>query len=394
MRLAKSFITSVLLLCVAITTNAQDVNFFQGDWEALNKEALQQNKIIMVDAFTDWCGPCKAMDRMMFHDNAIVADYINAHFLAYKVDCERDFGLVFSRKFKISGYPSLLFFNANGQLIERNLGFDSDQDNFLASLADVVNMDQSDTYGYDAKKLDMPWPDFYAQSYRNANDSTWKFPKDADVSGYLAQQEDITTEINWAVMSRFNLDEYYTKEFKRRFGKLQELYKKEATIKMQKILFADVVKAADAKDEIMFSNVLAEVDSYFPGDPDNFKVQLKQYYYVTTENWEGFAELMTTVIKEGKLEIGIDDINSAAWTLYEKCDNPNILEMAKAWFQPYLPTLNSYAAMDTYAALLYKLNDWKEAELWATKAIATGKQSGENVEETEMLLKKIQEASN
>nr|MBP7400238.1 hypothetical protein [Chitinophagales bacterium] len=241
---------------------------------------------------------------------------------------------------------------------------------------------------------DMPWPDFYAQAYRNANDSTWKFPKDADVSGYLAQQEDITTEINWAVMSRFTLDEYYTKEFKRRFGKLQKLYKKEATIKMQKILFAEVVEAAKAKDEVMFSDVLAEVDSYFPGDPDNFKVQLQQYYYESTENWEGFAELMTNVIKDGKLEIDIDDINSAAWTLYEKCDNPEILEMAKVWFQPYLPTLNTYAVMDTYAALLYKLNNLDEAKLWANKAIETGKQTGENVQETEMLLKKIQEESN
>ncbi|MBK8487372.1 MAG: thioredoxin family protein [Chitinophagales bacterium] len=394
MKLSKSITANFLFLLVAITTNAQDVNFFQGDWEALNKEALQQNKIIMVDAFTDWCGPCKAMDKMMFHDNAKVAEYINAHFLAYKVDCERDFGLVFTRKFKISGYPSLLFFNANGQLIERNLGFDPDEDNFLASLADVVNMDQSDTYGYDAKKLDMDWPDFYAQAYRNANDSTWKFPKDADVSGYLAQQEDITTEINWAVMSRFNLDEYYTKEFKRRFGKLHKLYKKEATTKMQKILFAEVVEAANAKDEVMFSDVLAEVDSYFPGDPDNFKVQLQQYYYEATENWEGFAELMTNVIKDGKMEIDIDGINSAAWTLYEKCDNPEILEMAKAWFQPYLPTLNTYAVMDTYAALLYKLNNLDEAKLWANKAIETGKQTGENVQETEMLLKKIQEESN
>lgn len=379
---------------VVLQANAQDVQFFQGDWQALNAAAELQNKIIMVDAYTDWCGPCKEMDKVMFHDNPRVSEYINTHFLAYKVDCERDFGLVFSRKFKVSGYPSLLFFNAKGQLIERQLGYDSDEDNFLASLDAVVHMDQNDTYGYDAKLLDMPWPDFYAQAYRNANDSTWKFPKDADISAFLSRQDDLTSEISWAVMCRFTLDSVLAEVFKTHFDTYRKLYKKEAEIKMQSILFAEAVEAAKAGDEVKFNRVIAEVDTYFPGDPDFLKIQLQQYFYKATKNWESYAGLMSTTIAEGKVPVNINSINSAAWTLYEKCDDPAILEIAKGWFQPYLATLDSYPAMDTYAALLYKLKELDQAELWANKAIATGKQNGMDVQDTELLLQKIREAGN
>jgi hypothetical protein len=52
----------------------------------------------------------------------------------------------------------------------------------------------------------------------------------------------------------------------------------------------------------------------------------------------------------------------------------------------------TYAYLDTYAALLYKTGAYKDAEIWAGKAIKAGKADNEEVEETEKLLKKIKEA--
>jgi thiol:disulfide interchange protein len=154
----KNLITVFFLLFSSSLLMAQDVQFFQGTWQEANALAAKENKLIMVDAYTDWCGPCKQMDKLMFHGNQEVADKINSNFIAYKIDCERDFGLVFSRKFKVMGYPSLLFFNSEGQLIDRKLGFDADQKNFLAGLQAVIDQDPKEVYGYDATKLEMEWP--------------------------------------------------------------------------------------------------------------------------------------------------------------------------------------------------------------------------------------------
>ena len=48
-----------------------------------------------------------------------------------------------------------------------------------------------------------------------------------------------------------------------------------------------------------------------------------------------------------------------------------------------------YAVLDTYAALLYKDKNYKDAKVYAEKAISSGKESGEDVKETQSLLEKI-----
>ena len=164
-------------------------------------KAKAENKPIMVDAYTVWCGPCKMMDKTMFHDNAAVADLLNSSVIPYKIECEHDFGLTFNQKFRVASYPSLLFFNSDGQLLTVCWAMMTIQPILYPHWKEVLSGDQQDTYGYDAKELSMPWPDFYKQSFRNAEDSTWKYPKDADPNAWLDQQENLLSELSWGVMS-------------------------------------------------------------------------------------------------------------------------------------------------------------------------------------------------
>lgn len=385
----KNLATFFFLLFSSVLLTAQDVQFFQGSWEEANALAARENKLIMVDAYTDWCGPCKQMDKLMFHNNAEVADVINKNFIAYKIDCERDFGLVFSRKFKVMGYPSLLFFNSDGQLIDRKLGFDANQKGFLSSLQSVIDKNPADVYGYNARQLDMDWPEFYARSFRNANDSNWVSVKNPDVSGFLGTRSDLTDEISWAVMCRFPLDEKYTAYFKQNYELYEKLYKSEASNKMQNLLFQEVSKAAQAKDKAALEDIKTQMARYFPGDPDNMGFYMEQYYYSVTEDWPAYAGMLQAVIDSKSREVSIDEINSVAWNLYEKTDDRTVLKMALGWFRPYLDSMTDYYSMDTYAALLFKLDFYDDAEGWAIKAIEAGKADNMNVQETEQLLEKI-----
>jgi thioredoxin-related protein len=54
--------------------------------EALKKSAID-NKPILMDMYTDWCGYCKRMDATTFKDSALIA-YVNEHFYAVKFDAE------------------------------------------------------------------------------------------------------------------------------------------------------------------------------------------------------------------------------------------------------------------------------------------------------------------
>jgi thioredoxin-related protein len=101
-------------------------------------------KMIMVDVYTSWCGPCKMMSTNTF-GNEIIAKYLNEHFYPVKFDAESwdsvSFnGFVFKNnnppgtqrpvhEFAISildgklSYPSIVFVDADIKRVQTIVGF-------------------------------------------------------------------------------------------------------------------------------------------------------------------------------------------------------------------------------------------------------------------------------
>ena len=52
------------------------------------KMAKEENKLLFVDCFTTWCGPCRMLSKVVFKDS-LVADYFNRHFVNLKMDMEK-----------------------------------------------------------------------------------------------------------------------------------------------------------------------------------------------------------------------------------------------------------------------------------------------------------------
>lgn len=68
------------------------------NWISFDKavELAQKNhKHIIVDVYTQWCGPCKMMSKNTFQ-NPVIAKYINDHYYAVKFDAENFDTLTFS----------------------------------------------------------------------------------------------------------------------------------------------------------------------------------------------------------------------------------------------------------------------------------------------------------
>lgn len=378
----------ILSLLIQFTLSAQDVNFFTGTWEEVNAKAKAENKMIMVDAYTYWCGPCKVMDKNYFHNNQEVADVINKYFVPYKIECEHDFGIVFSQKFKVMGFPTMLFFNTDGQLLYRRMGYDPDQQGFIDELTKVVNMDKNDTYGYDAKKLDMPWPDFYANDFRNAADSTWKRNRNVDYNGWLDKQTDLMDEMSWAVMNRFALNDKYNNYFLDHYDAYLKKYKQEAKYKVEDVLYANVKKAAEEHNVELYKKTVADYKK-FMGDSEVGLYYLNSYYYELSKDWKGYANHFELRLNNPANNVNINEINNTAWLIYENTDDKAIIEQVLLWFKPFLATMNGYNELDTYAALLTKVNRYKDAEQWAIKAIEAGKAESLDVKATEELLETI-----
>jgi thiol:disulfide interchange protein len=84
-------------------------------------KAEKEDKIVFIDMYADWCLPCKVMDEEVFNDKA-TADFMNANFINYKVNGEKGEGPDLAVIYQVRGYPTHLFVDAKGRVLERNLG--------------------------------------------------------------------------------------------------------------------------------------------------------------------------------------------------------------------------------------------------------------------------------
>lgn len=114
----------LLSLCLSVVAGAQDraIKFEENiSFADAIAKAKAGNKLLFVDCYTSWCGPCKMLAKDVFTNNE-VADYFNANFINAKFDCEKGEGPELASKYNISGYPTLLFIDGNGDLSTRLMG--------------------------------------------------------------------------------------------------------------------------------------------------------------------------------------------------------------------------------------------------------------------------------
>lgn len=89
--------------------------------EQASAKAKAEKKLIFLDCFTQWCGPCKKMARDVFPQET-VGKYMNDKFVNLQIDMESEYGEPLAKKLQISAYPTFVIFNADGKEIGRFLG--------------------------------------------------------------------------------------------------------------------------------------------------------------------------------------------------------------------------------------------------------------------------------
>lgn len=100
------------------------------------KMANSSGKLIFIDCYTVWCGPCKWMTTNTF-TNDEVAKLYNDNFINLKVEMEKDpDGAELAAKYEVKAYPTLLFINGKGDLIRKEIG--AKDANALITMAKAV----------------------------------------------------------------------------------------------------------------------------------------------------------------------------------------------------------------------------------------------------------------
>lgn len=107
---------------VAQQTKAADgaigTQFFKGTFAQALAKAKKENKKLMVDCYTLWCGPCRHMAKNVFPDENL-GKYMNANFVCIQLDMEHGEGPELNKTFNVEAYPTFIFFDAEGKEMNR-----------------------------------------------------------------------------------------------------------------------------------------------------------------------------------------------------------------------------------------------------------------------------------
>lgn len=85
-------------------------------------QAKTEGKMLFVDCYTSWCGPCKMLAKQTFPDKA-VGNFFNPRFVSMQIDMEKGEGVELAKRWGVDAYPTMVILDADGNVKGRIVGF-------------------------------------------------------------------------------------------------------------------------------------------------------------------------------------------------------------------------------------------------------------------------------
>jgi thioredoxin-related protein len=144
MTMMKTLFTVLLLVTIRCAAQDSSAINFENDisWQETKEKAKKTNKIIFLDAYTTWCGPCKEMEANIFPQKKVFS-FFNDHFINFKIQIDKtpqDSERVKNRyndakqiegTYDITSYPTYLFINGDGIVVHFIVGGTADAEEFI-----------------------------------------------------------------------------------------------------------------------------------------------------------------------------------------------------------------------------------------------------------------------
>lgn len=365
-------------LLAGSTMNAQ-ITFEHGTWEEVKAKAEKENKPIFVDAYTTWCGPCKWMSKNIFSQKQ-VGVYMEQNFIAYKMDMEKGEGPDFAKVNKVVAYPTLLYFDARGEMIHKGIGA-RDADgliNLCNAALDPSKQLVSFVKKYESGTRDKDFLIAYLGVLSSCGEELEEpfkvyWGKISDAEKQTKESLDLMAGVTSGFRDFKNPIAQYLLEHKAAY---ENAANKEYVAELLENSYSygiwNLAKIEDKKEAKAFTKALLEA---FPESKKEVKKRLA-YMKATMETPPNTAKVEKTYAQYLKVTDNWAELNSAAWNVYEKKDDLKKLKEGLTWIDRSIGIEENYFNVDTKAFLLYKMKNYKEAKVAATKAIKLARAEG------------------
>ena len=95
------------------------------DFAQAQAEARATGKLLLVNIHTSWCAPCRKLKSTTLRDPSL-ATLISQHCIPVSLDGERDAATI--QNWQIRGFPTQLFLTADGQIVDKLIGYANPQE--------------------------------------------------------------------------------------------------------------------------------------------------------------------------------------------------------------------------------------------------------------------------
>lgn len=373
----------VLLLSSHWALGQKTIQFFPGNFEAALEKAKATDKLVFIDTYADWCGPCKMMEKQVFTDSTIYR-FFNENFINVKLDVETDSGGEIAGNYDVRVLPTLLFLNPLGEVVHKGIGY-LEVAPFLKLAKTALDPDQRLYEMQQRFSKGERSPAFLLQLKENL-EVLLEDSRPVNLA-FLNSQEDwnsdqarkiIFQEVDEPDTDLFQYLITHKADFEGQFGqetvdgkilyllnpKWPGAIASPDSLRALKTVFTNAFPKQDAAklfEESKLSYLLYHTEPLqYANAADDY---LKRYYPDTADYWHTFAESLANFTTEEP-----------------------VLELALAWAQKANQIEKNTLHQTTMASIYYKLGKTKQARKAAQKAIKLSQFGAATTDEAQRIL--------
>ena len=373
----KLFLLTLLVAGVMMGVEAQNrsIDFEQTkEWKKVLKKAKKEKKLIFVDCYTSWCGPCKMLAKDVFTRDE-VADYFNANFVCAKYDMEKDAdGVIQNDRFGVKAFPTLVFVDpATQQVVHRMVGAGSAD--WLIAGAKLANDPQNNLSAMIKRYEAGERGEQFLSAYLAALSAAYMAEEQGKVAAeYLnsLSEEQLATKENWELVKKYVSDPL-SEPLKKVMQSRDKFYavagKEVVDYKLDNSIMGATMRLAawrpgmdqvfDEKRNEELIGYLLSVD--YAGAPAAL-AQLYTAAYIRKGDFRGMLDKMKEVLSYNMFRAGADQHyfqnNIEALTL---CDDKALVEEGIKWIDEVCLNTSDYFTkanlMNSKARLQTKIGD-------------------------------------
>lgn len=382
----------ILLFLTGSLISGQGIVFEKGSFASILAKAKKENRLVFLDAYTTWCGPCKLLEKNVFTKKE-VGDFYNQNFINAHVDMEKGEGIAMAKKYSIYSYPSLLFLNGDGEVVYKTAGY-MDAKQFVELGKTALNPENKLEKKIARFKAGESNPEFLMELIKTTYSTDFNFAKTVSERYFKnIKSEDLTREDAGLLLyfTKSTTDANY--EFLTKSRKELSKYIPEnvlADFEKQLAISSAVEKASEQNGLALNSTVLTSelVKALGEADGKMLSSRIRMDFYFRIQNY-GEYEKAALEYYEDPSPFTATELSEAVWNFFLYVNNKASLEKAYQWGLASVQKNEEASNTDTLARIYFKAGDLKNAKLWAEKSITLAKAGNAEYKSTEELLQKI-----